>query len=373
MMNGQWSGNYDGTNPGMLVVDLDELPDRYQGTALAYDSRPNLPSSFVQLDTADKSGAFRLNNVVVKPLDPTSGDPTTWEAIRSQYADDVTFPKTANVIGALDGDVLHIAWQTDIGTHGKTSLPRSRAAEPSEYEPLANVTDWASFAEFVSRLEHRRYIFRGQSSPKRLRTAFHRTGRANLTRYINSDIPTLHKHLSSRTRHIFNLWVPDENGAFYNLAQHHGYPTPLLDWTFSPYVAAFFAFRSARMDASARETEEPVRIFVFDQFAWRTTLNQTLKISPARPHFSLQEFIAIENPRTIPQQSMSSVTNVDDVESHIRANEKNVGQYLRVIDLPRAQRNDVMRILSSMGITAGSLFPGLDGACEELRERFFGS
>jgi len=24
-----------------------------------------------------------------------------------------------------------------------------------------------------------------------------------------------------------------------------------------------------------------------------------------------------------------------------------------------------------MGITAGSLFPGLDGACEELRERFF--
>jgi hypothetical protein len=32
-----------------------------------------------------------------------------------------------------------------------------------------------------------------------------------------------------------------------------------------------------------------------------------------------------------------------------------------------------MRELALMGITAGSLFPGLDGACEELRERLFPS
>ena len=30
-----------------------------------------------------------------------------------------------------------------------------------------------------------------------------------------------------------------------------------------------------------------------------------------------------------------------------------------------------MEELSFMGITAGSMFPGLDGACEELREKMF--
>jgi hypothetical protein len=31
----------------------------------------------------------------------------------------------------------------------------------------------------------------------------------------------------------------------------------------------------------------------------------------------------------------------------------------------------VMRELDLMGINAGSLFPGLDGACQQLKERFF--
>lgn len=39
--------------------------------------------------------------------------------------------------------------------------------------------------------------------------------------------------------------------------------------------------------------------------------------------------------------------------------------------LPRRDRRQAMNELSYMGITAGSLFPGLDGACEELKERNF--
>ncbi len=85
------------------------------------------------------------------------------------------------------------------------------------------------------------------------------------------------------------------------------------------------------------------------------------------------EFIAIDNERLMPQQSISSVTNIDDIESYIRSIESEERRYLQIVDLPLKERPLVMRELSMMGITAGSLFPGFDGACEELRERHFQS
>jgi hypothetical protein len=79
----------------------------------------------------------------------------------------------------------------------------------------------------------------------------------------------------------------------------------------------------------------------------------------------------MENERVIPQQAASTVTNVDDIESYIESKESGTGKYLWAIDLPVRERRSVVRELSYMGITAGSLFPGLDGACEELMERNF--
>ena len=82
--------------------------------------------------------------------------------------------------------------------------------------------------------------------------------------------------------------------------------------------------------------------------------------------------MAIENERLIPQQAASTVTNLDDIESYIRAKESTNGKtYLWAIDLPVRDRKLVIQELNFMGITAGSLFPGLVGACEELKERNF--
>ncbi|MDR4470706.1 MAG: FRG domain-containing protein [Nitrospira sp.] len=218
-------------------------------------------------------------------------------------------------------------------------------------------------------------MFRGQSHPWRLRTSFFRAGRADLIRFLNEDIQMLHRHLSARTKHVFRLTIPDENGAFFNLVQHHGYPTPLLDWTYSPYVAAFFAYREvSSRGADAVQEDRKVRIFVFDQALWKKSFHQVTQLLIPEPHVSISEFIAVENERMIPQQAASTVTNIDDIESYIASKEAEVGKtFLSAIDLPAMDRKGVMQELSYMGITAGSLFPGLDGACEELRERNFPS
>jgi hypothetical protein len=369
-MNGQWLGRYSGSNVGTLVIELDDMGTHYEGRAFAYDDNTDLPGTFALLKTATKENGLHLR-LPLFPIDPRTDDPTTWNQIASLFPN-VVFPVFADVDLDFAGDTLKVSWKTNIETSGSATITRSRADAPTDYQPLSDVTHWEQFKNYVSRLEHRRYIFRGQTKPLRLRTSFHRTGRADLARFLEEDIKTLHRHLSLRTSHVFNLMIPDENGAFFNLVQHHGYPTPLLDWTFSPFVAAFFAYhRLKNSEALLASADKKVRIFVFDQKAWRAKFRQIPKLTPARPHFSILEFIAIDNQRLIPQQSVSSVTNVDDIETYIRSLQTPDEQYLQIADLPLNERPAVMQELSVMGITAGSLFPGLDGTCEELRERFF--
>jgi FRG domain len=279
-------------------------------------------------------------------------------------------PEYADVTGSLTGGRLSLRWRTNIDTIGETILERGTADGPSELS--AHRESWAKFKEYVAALKGRRYLFRGQNQPWRLRTSFHRAGRADVGRFHNQDVPALHKHLSARTKHVFNLSNADENGAFFNLVQHHGYPTPLLDWTYSPYVAAFFAYRDiSSQDAKDAAPEKCVRVLVFDQAEWREDFSQILMAAPATRHVPIAEFSAIENERMIPQQAASMVTTIDDIESYIREKETDGRQYLSAFDLPVQERNQVMQDLSFMGITAGSLFPGLDGACEELKGRNF--
>jgi len=368
-MNGQWIGEYTGTNNGLIIFNVDDRNDHYQGIAYLLDSNKHLPHIAAYFTTKSKDNPFEFQTQSIAPIHPTTGTVDTWDNVKMFYPDK-TIPDSAYVQGSWDHDKLTVNWTTSIGTAGSGVLPKSRADQPSEYSPI--IKDWNSYKEYVAALEGRRFLFRGQSGPWRLRTAFHKTGRADLVRFIAEDIPTLHKHLSARTRHIFNLSIPDENGAFFNLVQHHGYPTPLLDWSFSPYVAAFFAYRGiTNAEASQADEEQKVRVFVFDQAQWQKDFRQVQQLLTADLHVSVSEFIAIDNERMLPQQAASTVTNVDDIEGYIRSKETETTQYLQVIDLPLKERGKVMGELSYMGITAASLFPGLDGACEELRERFF--
>ena len=66
--------------------------------------------------------------------------------------------------------------------------------------------------------------------------------------------------LSAWKQEQVDIPAPPPGYEFMIYLRHHGFPSPLLDWTRSPYVASFFAFQSARRD------DGNVAIFVFREY-----------------------------------------------------------------------------------------------------------
>jgi len=366
-MDGQWVGSSSGTNPGIMVLDLEAHESGYAGHAFLFEDDPQMPGVLASV-VLPSIEADQEVDLPLSPLWPGGGLMSRQEL--AAFAPDVSFPETASVRIVQKNNELHVTWSTPVGTAGSATLVGSQADQPSYLVPLEDVTTWSSFKELVLAMQPREHIFRGQPSPSRLRSSFHRTWRKDLIRYINSDVPAVRQAVSGQLRHLFRPDDPVENSAFWNLLQHHGYPTPMLDWSYSPFVAAYFAFRSFRRSP---EHGEVVRIFMLDGTAWVKDQITSPNATFTRPHLTVLEALALQNPRALPQQGVSTVTNVDDIETFVWAREQTANRsYLRCVDLPFAERHTVLSELALMGITAASLFPGLDGACEEVKARNFG-
>ena len=366
-MHGQWIGEFTGSNSGIILIDIDDSTTFYEGHAYLYDRDPDHPITSAYFRTKDQG---KVHRVEVDPIPMSRVNiPLDLDEYTKQYPD-IAFPAKASVrLEEVEGG-LSVSWTTSVGSSGSAVIGRSQSDRPSNIKADPKVTSWAKFWAFVVKQEAGRFVYRGQSRPWRLRTAFHRTRRKDLRPFMDIDIPDLLRAVSSQSKLYFNLRDDLQYGAFWHLVQHHGYPTPMLDWTASPFVAAYFAYRS---DPSRTASQKKVRVLMFDKREWVTDFRQQVWVAPSPPHFSLIQPLAISNNRTIPQQAVSFVTNIDDVEDYIRDRERLKGkQYLHAFDLPYAERDEVLRQLTLMGVTAGALFPGLDGACEDLRARHFG-
>jgi hypothetical protein len=71
---------------------------------------------------------------------------------------------------------------------------------------------------------------------------------------------------------------------------------------------------------------------------------QLLHVAHPSPHISMFNPLAIENDRTVHQQALSMITNLDDVESYLREKEAERGAtYLQVFDLPFESRTSPSR------------------------------
>lgn len=239
-----------------------------------------------------------------------------------------------------------------------------------------NVLTWSAYKTWVSDLVKGKKSFycRGHANEQwTLQTSFHREAsryEITLPQYLDTVIPEIHFHISAKFNEIIDLRKEEEFGAFLALIQHHGFPTPLLDWTLSPYIATYFAFKEVN---DQFPVSEHVKVYIFDYIEWTRSFQQLLNlrdmtvkyVSVIRPYVKF-------NPRIVAQQSAFTVTNVDDMEAYILERSiESKKNFLYTGLLSVKEKPHVLRELNLMGINEMTLFPSIDGVCRALKSQFF--
>lgn len=217
-------------------------------------------------------------------------------------------------------------------------------------------------------------IYRGQRLTSwGLVSSLHRTALvrsiSQLKNYADHMLPQVHDSLEAWVGRSWDLKNSLGLAEFLAFLQHNGFPTPLLDWTESPYVAAYFAFEGVN---HFKPQTEDVAIFAFNQKAWVSTFKQNYDFADFTPHVSILRPRRVGNHKLVTQQGCFTVTNIPDVAEHIRLNEIGRRQFLTKYEFDVRERPKVIRELSLMGISAIQLMPSVEAVCKKALEDLIG-
>ncbi|EAZ97558.1 FRG domain-containing protein [Marinobacter sp. ELB17] len=231
---------------------------------------------------------------------------------------------------------------------------------------------WDKYKEIVGAQvkEQKELIYRGQSnSAWHLTTSLHRTGKISnqndFLAFFNQLIPEVQEQVEAWDGSRRDLTDSGKMAQFIAFLQHNGFPTPLLDWTFSPYIAAYFAFEG--INHFCPQSDE-VAVYVFDQNTWSSTYKQTYNFDEPAVHVTLLRPNFRGNHKQMLQQGIFWFTNCQNPEVHVRINEKEGRKFLTKYTFSVKERRHAMRDLELMGITAMQLSPGIESVCKKAYE-----
>jgi hypothetical protein len=260
----------------------------------------------------------------------------------------------------------------------------AKAKTQSSSYDVIEINSWEMFQNTFSGSKFRTWAFRGQENSDW--PLF-----SSLSRYLRDF--KVHPEAWSRQEdrivrifkrkaHLFLDHIPDLEDDFQWLAlmQHHGAPTRLLDFTWSPFVACFFAFERATLPAAIWAVH-PGRIFsaripakskeAFIE-AWKFDLRDRgnyRKYYLEKQHtFVLHGDPFVLNQRMVAQSgtfvySSDLDLSIDQILSNYPNPEKFIVKF--ILDTEKL-RDHAMYELFNMNITNATLFPGLDGLTRSL-------
>ena len=151
--------------------------------------------------------------------------------------------------------------------------------------------------------------------------------------------------------------TPTDDWDWLSLAQHHGLPTRLLDWTFNPLVAAFFACHKEPGTAGGVVA---VNVNQFGGFLRprHSPFELTApKLVLARPFFG----------RIVNQQSLFTIHT--DPELSLDDDYGMLNHTWHKIT--PSSKLSILRGLYELGIDHSFIMPDLDGLTRDLTSRFF--
>lgn len=212
-------------------------------------------------------------------------------------------------------------------------------------------------------------FFRGQSNSEwGLRPSVARyDDLVSLDEYFDNILPIAARRLSGYANISFDIKSSDQLNLLLGLLQHHGFPTPLLDWTRSPYIAAYFAF----IDYAFKKPDcDFVTIWLLNGNYVQEFLSEKEGDCP----FSYIQPDSRFNQRLLAQDGLftRSKNNEDlDVELGLLMEKHNHPGLLQKMNINVECAKTAIHDLHLMGLHPGTLFPGIDGECQSLKTKFF--
>lgn len=221
-------------------------------------------------------------------------------------------------------------------------------------------------------------LFRGQGNAAwKLRTTLERyttkpfggsTYYRTMLRVVNAV-----ESFTEKTWNLSHEYKDSENGPqaplgydFMIYLRHHGFPSPLLDWTRSPYVAAFFALRE-----KSANSDESVAVFSYLEYfgeakSWCSQDPTVFALGPnvtthSRHHTQQCEYTICG------KQVGDSFLYCDHEEAFAQGNRSQ--DILTKYVIPGIERAKVLEKLDFMNINAYSLFGHEESLMETLAYR----